>query len=309
MEFITDAQKNEINKISKIKSNEFSKAKGVFPKRKFKAKDIKKMIENRDKVGPTLKSVFKAASVIKQHEITANYSIKITKEQFVILDNYIKSELGMDSWGVCTFSEKEIFKGDSIPYKNVIVMSRHMDKEEFIPENLPNIDCMIEVMKVYGDTGVACLKLTEFLRKMNFGAVPNHSLGGNVDYTKAGFKANLGYIGKHGMLITPHSGACNRLSIVYTSIENLDDFLENNEDFSFGKDFCSKCNKCVKSCPYDAIYEESKIDENGHVECISNSKCGSGFANYGCGICIAVCPFTKVGYDKIKKNLKKLYQN
>ncbi len=309
MEFITNAQKNAINKISKIKSNEFSKAKGVFPKRKFKAKDIKKMIENRDKVGPTLKSVFKAASVIKQHQITANYSNKITKEEFSKLNSYIINELGMDSWGVCTFSEKEIFKGDSIPYKNVIVMSRHMDKEEFIPENLPNIDCMIEVMKVYGNTGIACLKVTDFLRNMNFGAVPNHSLGGNVDYTKAGFKANLGYIGKHGMLITPHSGSCNRLSIVYTSIENLDNFLENNEDFSFGKGFCNKCNKCVKSCPYDAIYSESKIDENGHVECISNSKCGSGFSNYGCGICIAVCPFTKIEYDKIKNNFNKPSQN
>ncbi len=300
MEFITNAQKNAINKISNIKSNEFSKAKGVFPKRKFKAKDIKKMIQNKAKVGPTLKSALKAANVIKAHDVKADYLKTITKEQFDRLDNYIKNELGMDSWGVCEFEEKEIFKGDGIPYKNVIVMSRHMDKKEFIPENLPNIECMIEVMKVYGDTGIACLKVSEFLRKMNFGAVPNHSLGGNVDYTKAGFKANLGYIGKHGMLITPHSGSCNRLSIVYTSIENLDDYLENNEDFSFGEEFCSKCGKCVKACPYDAIYMESKVDENGHVECISNPKCGSGFAHYGCGICIAVCPFTKVGYDKIK---------
>ncbi len=297
MEFITNAQKNALNKISNIKSNEFSKAKGVFPKRKFKAKDIKKMFENKDKVGPTLKSVIKAASVIKEHDVNADYLKSITKEQFDKLDSYIKNDLGMDSWGVCTFEEKEIYKGDSIPYKNVIVMSRHMDKDAFITQELPNIDCMIEVMKVYGDTGIACLKTTEFLRNMNFGAVPNHSLGGNVDYTKAGYKANLGYIGKHGMLITPHSGACNRLSIVYTSIENLDEFLQNDEDFSFGKDFCSGCNRCVKSCPYDAIYTESKVDENGHVECISNPKCGSGFAQYGCGICIAVCPFTKVGYD------------
>ncbi len=300
MEFITNAQKNALNKISNIKSNEFSKAKGVFPKRKFKPKDIKKMFENKAKVWPTLKSVFKAAGVIKQHDVKAHYLKSITKEQFDKLDNYIKNELFMDSWGVCTFSEKEIFKGDGIPYKNVIVMSRHMDKKEFVAQSLPNIDCMIEVMKVYGDTGIACLRAADFLRAMNFGAVPNHSLGGNVDYTKAGFKANLGYIGKHGMLITPHSGACNRLSIIYTSIENLGDFLQNNEDFSFGEDFCSKCGKCVKACPYDAIYKESKVDENGHVECISNLKCGSGFATYGCGICIAVCPFTNTGYDKIK---------
>ncbi len=305
MEFITNAQRKAINKASTINSNEFSKAKGVFPKRKFKAKDIKKMYDNRSKVYPTLKSVFKTAGVIKKHNIKEKYLNNITIEQFEKIDSYIKNELDMDSWGVCSITEKEIFKGDSIPYSNIIVMSRHMDKKEFVLENLPNIECMIEVMKVYGDTGIATLKLTEFLRNMNFGAIPNHSLGGNIDYTKAGYKANLGYIGKHGLLITPHSGACNRLSIVYTSIDNLDEFLNNNEDFSFGKKFCDKCNKCVNSCPHGAIYKESKVDENGHVECISNLKCNSGFKDYGCGICIAACPFTKIGYCKIKSSFIK----
>ncbi len=305
MEFITNAQQKAINKLSNIKSSQYSKAKGFFPERRFKPKDISKMITNRSRVAPTLKSVFKTATVIKAHNITANYKTHITKEEFISLDDYIINHLGMDSWGVATFNEIEIFKGDSIQYKKVIVMSRHMDKKEFVTENLPNMDCMLEVMKVYGDTGIASLKATEFLRQMNFGAIPNHSLGGNIDYTKAGYKANLGYIGKHGMLITPHSGSCNRLSVVYTSIDNLEEFLDNREDFSFGKDFCNKCNQCVKACPYDAIYKDSKVDDHGHVECISNEKCNSGFKNYGCGICIAVCPFTKVGYPKIKDSFIK----
>ncbi len=292
MEFITNAQSRAINKISKIESNDFSKPKGVFPKRKFKLKDIKKMIENREKVSPTLRSVIKTPGVIKKHNPKAKYAECITQKQFYRLDSYIREELGMDSWGVCTFEEKEIFKGDAIPYKNIIVMSQHMDSKEFVLESLPNMECMIEVMRVYGNTGIASIRVAELLREMNIGAVPNHSLGGNIDYTKAGFKANLGYIGKHGMLITPHSGPCNRLSIVYTSVENLNDYLDNDEDFSEGSDFCEKCGMCVKFCPYDAIYQESKVDKNGHVECISNAKCGSGFAKYGCGVCIAVCPAT-----------------
>ncbi len=300
MEFMTNPQKKAINKISNIKSNSSSKAKGYFPKRRFKAKDIKKMLKNQARVRPTILSLNKSASVIKQHDTSKKYEKIISKKDFDELDFYIKNVLNMDSWGVAVFEEKEIFKGNGIPYKNVLVMSRHMENTEFVAEKLPNMDCMLEVMKVYGDTGKSCLAVTKFLRDKNFGAVPNHSLGGNIDYTKAGYKANLGYIGKHGMLITPHSGACNRLSIVYTSIENLGDFLDNSEDFSFGEKFCEKCGKCVKSCPYGAIYEHCITDENGHVECISNEKCNSGFANYGCAICIAVCPFTKAEYHKIK---------
>ncbi len=301
MEFITNAQKNALNKIATIQSNEKSKPKGAFPKRKFSRKDIVKMIENRNRIGHTMKSVLKSASVIKQHNINKQYKTNITLEEYKQLNDYITNTLSMDSWGVAVFEEHEIFKGDGIPYKNVIVMSKHMKNDTFVVKDLPNMECMLEVMEVYGDTGVASLKTTEFLRIMNFGAVPNHSLGGNIDYSKAGFKANLGFMGRHGLLITPHSGSCNRLSVVYTSIENLNDFLTNNDDHTWGEEFCKKCGNCIRNCPYDAIYEEAKICENVHVECIENTKCGSGFAHYGCAICIAACPFTKLGYTEIKK--------
>lgn len=303
MKLMTNPQEKALNKISSIHSNEKSKAKGFFPKRKFSIQDIKKMLKNQKRIRPTIVSLIKTAKVIKAHDIKKDYRNKITLTEFERLKHYIMDDLGMDSFGVATFEEHEIYKGDSIPYRNVIVMSRHMQNKTFVVNELPNMDCMLEVMKVYGDTGIASLKTTDFLREMNFGAVPNHSLGGNVDYTKAGFKANLGFVGKHGMLITPHSGPCNRLSIVYTSIENLDDFLENNDDHTWGNKFCEKCKKCVRTCPQDAIYETAKIDINGHVECISNAKCNNGFSRYGCAICIAACPFTKAGYTKIKKRL------
>ncbi len=302
MEFMTVPQQKALNKISRIKASDKAKAKGFFPKRKFKGIDIAKMLKNRNRIKHTMSSLIKSAGVIKAHDTEKIYPTKITAEQFLQLDSFIKS-LGMDSWGVCRFTEDEIYKGDSIPYEDVIVLSRHMDDTEFVIEKLPNMDCMLEVMQVYGDTGVAALKVTELLRGIGFGALPNHSLGGNVDYTKAGYKANLGFVGKHGMLITPHSGPCNRLSIIYTSIDNLSEFIDNREDFSWGNSFCEKCKKCVRSCPYDAIYDNARVDENGHIECISNAKCNSGFAKYGCGVCIATCPFTKIGYEDIKKGV------
>ncbi len=306
MDNITKKQVKELNKIATIMYDETSKKKGYFPDgKKFKRSDIIKMIKQPRIVATTFKSVLKTSKVIKKHNPKVENKTNISKEDFNKLQHLINNELEMDSWGVASLNSIDCFEGMGIPFKNVIVMSKHMDKEQFNAPTLPNMECQMEVLKVYGETGVGALKVTEILRKMKYGAVPNHGLGGNIDYTKAGMQANLGFIGKHGMLITKENGPCNRISVVYTSIENLNEFLNNDADFNWGYDFCKKCLKCYKDCPHDAIYKENIIDENENVTCISNDKCNAGFINYGCGICIAVCPFTKVGYSKIEKGFKK----
>ncbi len=306
MDFITKSQEKELNKISTIMYDETSKKKGYFPKdKKFKRKDIIRMVKKHNYVATTIGSVFKTPSVIKKHNSKIQSKTIITHSDFKKLDDLIKNELKMDSWGVAKLSAIDCFQGSGIPFKNVIVMTKHMDKEQFNVPSLPNIDCQMEVLKVYGETGIGALEVTKLLRSLNYGAVPNHSLGGNIDYTKAGMQANLGFIGKHGMLITKENGSCNRISVVYTSIKNLDDFLSNDTDFSWGYEFCNKCKICYKKCPYDAIYEENEVDKYGNVTCISNEKCNAGFKHYGCGICIGVCPFTTAGYDKIEKGFKK----
>ncbi len=300
MENITQGQDKQLNKIATIFADETSKKKGYFPKdRKFSNKDKITLAKNIKIVGPTIASVLKTPKVIKKHDTQKEYKKHITKEEYNRLDTYIKETLKMDSWGVCEFNSNEIFKGKGIPYKNVIVMSKIMDKSKFNLNELPSLNCQLEVMKIYGDTGIAALKVTDFLRELDYGAVPNHSLGGNIDYTRAGLKANLGFIGKHGLLITKENGPCNRLSIVYTSIENLSEFLNNDIDYSWGQKFCSKCKLCVITCPQDAIYEENKTDDKGHIESICNEKCNAGFKEYGCAKCIACCPFTKVGYENL----------
>ncbi len=307
MDFITKGQEKQLNKIATIYGDGASKEKGFFPRdKKFNNKDKVKLIKNINIIAPTLSSVLKTPKIIKSHNCNEKYKKIILEDDFKELDFTIKEVLGMNSWGICEFKSYDVFKGKGIPYKNVIVMSKNMDKDKFNLKDLPNMDCQLEVMKIYGHTGIASLKVVEFLREKNYGAVPNHSLGGNIDYTKAGYKANLGFIGKNGLLITDKNGACNRLSVVYTSIENLSDFIKNEEDFSWGSEFCAKCNKCVKTCPFNAIYEKNIIDEEGHVECISNEKCNSGFVHYGCGKCIGCCPFTSVGYEKLKAIHKKI---
>ena len=45
---------------------------------------------------------------------------------------------------------------------------------------------------------------------------------------------------------------------------------------------------------------------NGIVTHINQEKCFPYFAeNHGCAVCIAVCPFSKAGYDQIKSSFER----
>ncbi len=300
MDDITKGQDRELNRIATLFSNKESKKKGYFPDGKnFTRPDKWKLVKNMRIVFPTLSSLFRAPSVIRKHDPKKVKKSTITKSDYDLLNNYIRNELRMSTWGCAKLEAKDVFEGEGIPFGYAIVISDNMQNEKFIPKTLPNMDCQLEVMRVYGTTGVAALKVTKFLRKLGYAAAPNHGLGGNIDYVKAGMDANLGFIGKHGMLITPENGPCNRLSIVYVEISNLGDYLHNDKNHDWGYEFCKKCKKCVRSCPYDAIYDENKIDDYGNVQSISNEKCNLGFNHYGCGICIGICPFTSLGYEKL----------
>lgn len=297
---VTKGQNRELNKIATIFSNEKSKRKGYFPDGKeFTRPDKLKLARNIKIIFPTITSLFQAPHVIRTHNPNKVKTNLISDKDFKLLNDFILNELKMSVWGVTKLEEKDVFIGEGIPFGYAIVLSHNMDNEKFLPNTLPSMDCQLEVMRVYGTSGSAALKVTKFLRKLGYAAAPNHGLGGNIDYVKTGMQANIGYIGKHGMLITKENGPCNRLSIVYVDITNLDTHLQNDHDFSWGYDFCSKCKKCVRSCPYQAIYDVNKMDEHGNIQSISNDKCNSGFNKYGCGICVGVCPFTSIGYDKL----------
>ncbi len=128
------------------------------------------------------------------------------------------------SFGYVNIEPKHIFSNLGVPYKNAIVISAPQDND--IIKTSPSADSQMEVMRVYGVTGIAANKVSRYLNSRGYAAVPGHSLGGSVDYCQLGMEANMGMIGKHGMLITPECGANHRMSVVYTNIENLDEFIK-----------------------------------------------------------------------------------
>lgn len=194
-----------------------------------------------------------------------------------------------------------IFKNKGIPHPYAIVFTVEMDKAPMTTS--PSFESFHEVAKGYKNLAVIGNKMANYMRKEGFAAYPGTALGGITDYPHLAELAGLGTIGYHGLLISPHEGARLRINTIYTNISNLPIKAEN--EHGWVRDFCSMCKKCVRSCPVGAIYDEPKPRGDGGMQCIEHDPCRKYFAsNYGCAICLSVCPFSQVGYDKIKASFK-----
>ena len=194
-----------------------------------------------------------------------------------------------------------IFQDKGIPHEYAIIFTVEMDKEPI--DTAPSFDCQYEVMEGYKNMAIISNKVARFMRQEGFAAYPGTALGGVTDYTYLAELAGLGAIGYHGLLISPHEGARLRINTIYTNITNLP--IETENEHLWVRDFCAMCKKCIRKCPVEAIYKEPKPRGDGGMQCIDHATCRDYFAaNYGCGVCLAVCPFSQVGYHKVKARFK-----
>ncbi len=61
-------------------------------------------------------------------------------------------------------------------------------------------------------------------------------------------------------------------------------------------EFCTSCRVCTSACPPDAIFEEKQSVRGVTKWFVDFDKCIPYFNDtQGCGICIAVCPWSRPG--------------
>ncbi|MBK8025262.1 MAG: 4Fe-4S binding protein [Chloroflexi bacterium] len=194
-----------------------------------------------------------------------------------------------------------IFKGKGIPEPYAIVYTVEMDKAPI--DTSPSFESQLEVMRGYKNMSVIGMKLAGTLRRHGFAAYPGTALGGLTDYVHLGELAGLGAVGYHGLLITPGEGARLRINTLYTNITNLP--LATEKEHLWVRDFCAMCHRCVRKCPVNAIYDRPAPRGDGGMQCIDHASCREYFTrNYGCAVCLAVCPFSQVGYEKVRERFK-----
>lgn len=234
-----------------------------------------------------------------------NQSFHSTKQEaspeFIAKLEKLAFDAGAAAISYVKIPDDAIFQKLGAPHRYAVVFTVEMDKENI--ETAPSFEAMKEVVIGYKNLATISNKLTNFMRDGGFAAYPGTALGGLTDYPHLAELAGLGAIGYHGLLITPENGARLRINTIYTNIENLP--IRETNEHQWVRDFCAMCKKCVRQCPPKAIFEEPKPRGNGGMQCIDHDRCRDYFqANYGCAICLAVCPFSQVGYDKVKTRFK-----
>jgi len=194
-------------------------------------------------------------------------------------------------------SAHHIFKNHSVLYDNLIVIMQEMDKERI--DLAPSFETYRMIHQTYASLGVISNELTRHLRNKGFAAQAGSALNGMSVYPILAQNAGLGWIGKNGLLITPEFGPRQRIAVIYTGIRNLPQNTENKHAWISG--YCQRCKACIKKCPSGAIYEPRLVTNQYHTTHISSEKCFPEFYNnFGCSICIKVCPFSKNNYDKLR---------
>jgi len=230
-----------------------------------------------------------------------NPTRRISDKDFEDLQALVK-DLEIDDIGFTQVDIAYIFSDKMIFYKNAIVLLMEMNPEMI--KTAPSKYAEKEIFRTYYRLNMAANKIKHFLNQRGYNAEAGPALGGEVNYPLLAQQAEMGMIGKHGLLITPRFGPSLRLAAVYTDIENLP--MTSHTGHLWISEFCNHCNICLKKCPAQAIYPDTKIFDDGTQQCIDYKKCAVPFSkNHGCTVCIKECAFFKSDYEKIKeRNLK-----
>ncbi|MBD3193861.1 MAG: hypothetical protein GF317_02320 [Candidatus Lokiarchaeota archaeon] len=211
--------------------------------------------------------------------------------------------------GFTKLPEQLIFKGKGVLFRYALVCIQEMEKEKI--DQAPKKIAGVEVMRVYATLGFAVNDIAEWLRSRGVNCQSNHPLGGLVNTPPLAGKAGLGWIGRHGLLITPEFGPRHRIAPIL--IENKTFEYTDSTEHRWIEQWCKNCGKCQKECPTQAIYSEKQVSiENvagisNTRTCINRDKCFPYFnETFGCSVCIKVCPFSKgiTSYKRLKKVVK-----
>lgn len=207
--------------------------------------------------------------------------------------------IGVTSLGYTKVPSELIITKEHIPYQNAVVLTLEMSEELIGTTPGPEAEKMNEL--VYEKLGNLTYKLSDYLRENGFATQVAHPHGSMVNFSGLGQEAGLGLIGQSGLLITPEVGPGQKISAIFTSIEDLP--IKEGNDHVWITEYCEKCGKCIKACPEKALIEKEGCCGNKEIEFVQKLCIG---CSQGCTYCIESCPFNEKGYKYIKNRFDKM---
>jgi epoxyqueuosine reductase len=193
----------------------------------------------------------------------------------------------------------------------VIILGVEMDHARLAqaPSSDTDTASALEVSVQYNRGARAAAHLANWVRGQGYHSESHAGpWAGPMTLTPAALACGFGELGKHGNIINGKYGSSFRISAVVTDMPLLADEID-----EFGADgFCTRCQVCINACPVDAITNDKQMVRGFEKWYVDFDKCIPYFnETHGCGICIAVCPWSRPGAsprlaEKISRRKKRL---
>jgi len=200
-----------------------------------------------------------------------------------------------DLVGIARMSPRYVYDGYQIDEPWVILVGVAMNYAELaqVPATFDNPTGAVVVAQEYNRAARVCRALTNHILQQGYYAKAYQGpYASALNMIPAAIDAGLGELGKHGSMINREFGSSFRLSAVTTDLPLIADEPDN-----FGADdYCTRCEACVRACPPDAIFNSKQTVRGVEKWYVDFDKCIPYFGEtFGCGICIARCPFSRPG--------------
>ena len=197
----------------------------------------------------------------------------------------------MEIVGCIPLDPEWVFEGYKVEYKWLVVLGISMDFEQL--KTAPEMTAIIEVVDKYTKGWVVSRPVADWIRRKGWRAEAHGGpMAGPVNMIPAALACGFGELGKHGSIINREFGSNFRLCGVFTDMPLVSD----EPDDMAADDFCTGCQVCLKACPVDAISNLKTLVRGAEKWYVDFDKCFKYFAETsGCGICIAVCPWSYPG--------------
>ena len=227
-------------------------------------------------------------------------------EDRTVLTRHIKELayfLRTDAVGICELPPYAVFthrfpNGEPVELKHKYAIAILIDQDWQTAEASSGSDFVSRTQSflAYSTSGfIACI-MADYIRRLGHPAKAHYgAMNYDVVVPPILLWAGLGEFSRMGeCVIHPWLGPRFKAAVVTTDLPLVPD-----KPIDFGlQDFCSKCKKCARECPVQAISYEGKIMYNGYERWpVDVKKCtGMRVGNKhgaSCGTCMTVCPWNK----------------
>ncbi len=207
-----------------------------------------------------------------------------------LLDQFIAKGL-CEKVGVAVMNPDWVYEGGKVSETRVILAGVQHDYNRIA--TAPEPEAGAEVMLQYTRASLVAKRIAAWLQEEGWAAKPvTGPMATSFTMIPAAIEAGFGELGKHGSIITPELGASFRLAAVLTDAP----FAPTPRKEHGIDAFCAACRICEDACPPYAILPEKQTVRGDEKWYVDFDKCLPFFNEHqGCGICIAVCPWSRPG--------------